>query len=1406
MSVASRSASRFAWAVVVVAAAAVVAVSTGDRPDARAQSSAEVQRERPFGAPIRFRHLGLDDGLPNPYVQAIWQDSLGFLWVGTYNGLARYDGAEVRTYRPTPFDTTSLSDAWVVAIAGTTDGDVWVLNENGPVNRYDPRRDAFSLAPADSAITGGSELLVGRDGTVWAGHFSGLYRHDPARRTAERVRPDVLDGDVTALAEATSGTLWVGTRDVGVVRLEPDGAATSFRYDPADPSSLPSDFVGALLVDRAGRLWVGTGRGLAVSVAGDRFETVDGLRGEAVWSLAEDPAGDVWVGTSDGLVRLDPPTGRTSRYAHDPADPSSVGAGAVRALFLDRAGTLWAGTETGLSAFVWSAPPFDHLGPGPDGLGDPGVWAIVEARDGTLWVGTRNGVDGFALDGAVRRFRSDGTAATIGPGSVTALYEEPDGTLLVGTRPHLGRPGGFTRLDPATGRVVRQFDRERDGLPTDYPWSIWPDRRGRIWVMSGSNGCPSVFDSATSTFEAHCPGNDPDRQLDAKVFFEDDAGDLWFGAWGAGLVRLDLKTGETRQISHDPADPNTPPNNIVESFAHGPDGSFWFGTYGAGLSLFDPAAGTFRHLHSGNSDLPSDLIYAIESDDGGHLWMSTDVGLTRFDPLAETFETFGLDDGLQGLDFNGGVSHRGADGMLYFGGVNGLNRFDPARIGSGRTPPAAVVTAVAVAGERVAPGDGSALAVAAPYAETVRLGARQRDVAFTVAAPGAAGSVRYRVRLDGYDDDWHPPGPQRTAAYTNLDPGRYTFRVQAATGPTWGDAERALAVVVTPRWFQTWWSRLLAGLAVVGGVGWVLRSRARAARQRQAELEGLVTERTVALRERTLALEAEQQTTRAQAERLREVDRLRTRFFTNVSHEFRTPLTLTIGPLEDLDAHADALPEDARWSVDVALRNSRRLLRLTNQLLDAARLEAGEMRLRARPLDLGAHVRATALSFAPLAERRRVRFDVETPPEPVPAWADPDKLDAVLVNLLSNAFKFTPEGGAVRVAVVVRDEAVEVHVRDNGPGIAEADLPHVFDRFYRVEETEGTEGTGIGLSLARDLAALHGGGLSAESVAGLGSLFTLTLPLGRGHLRDDQVTLPAPEPSAATVGVALPDAEPPAAPEDAGDDRTTILVADDNADIRAYVRSHLGDRYRVIEAPDGDRALALAQEETPDLVVSDLMMPGLDGIGLVRALRADPATDFIPVILLTAKAEEVDVQTGLDAGADDYVVKPFNVQTLQARIDNLIASRRWLRDRFATATGDGARSPAEVAAPPETSPFVGRARAAVEGRLGDEELSVEDLASALDVSRSTLHRRLTADGDATPTAFIRHVRLEHGRDLLRASSGTVSEVAYAVGFRSVSHFSRSFRQRYGVPPSAEIGLGAGGAEADGVASPLPVSS
>ena len=536
---------------------------------------------------------------------------------------------------------------------------------------------------------------------------------------------------------------------------------------------------------------------------------------------------------------------------------------------------------------------------------------------------------------------------------------------------------------------------------------------------------------------------------------------------------------------------------------------------------------------------------------------------------------------------------------------------------------------------------------------------------------------------------------------------------------------------------------------------------------------------------RTAALAASHAEVEAQARRLEEMDRLKTRFFANVSHEFRTPLTLLLGPIEDaLAGRYGRLDPRLAEQLPVMQRNARRLLGLINQLLDLAKLEAGGLDLDRRPADLVALARGVVSTFASRAERGGVALLFDGPAS-LAAAVDAPKVEGVLTNLLANALAFTSEGGKVRVSVGADGAEAVLAVEDTGTGIAAADLPHVFDRFRQVDgsATRTHEGTGIGLALAKELVEMHGGTIGVESAVGFGTRFTVRLPRdaadapGLGAETGGagvEVVVPAPE----TVGG---DGVADAPAEAESDARPVVLVVEDNADLRAFVRGHLADRYRVVEAADGAAGLAAARAHGPDLILSDVMMPELDGVALTRALKADAALADVPVLLLTARADEDSVLAGLDAGADDYLAKPFSPAELRARVDNAVAARRQMRERYSDEVVVG---PSRVVVPSAEAAFLQDVRDAVEAHIGDAAFGVERLAEAVGLSRRQLGRRLKDALGTSPGAFIRELRLARAAQLLEQEAGTVAEVAYAVGYRDPEHFSKQFRKAYGATPSA----------------------
>jgi signal transduction histidine kinase/DNA-binding response OmpR family regulator len=876
------------------------------------------------------------------------------------------------------------------------------------------------------------------------------------------------------------------------------------------------------------------------------------------------------------------------------------------------------------------------------------------------------------------------------------------------------------------------------------------------------------------------------------------------------------------------------PSPLIRSLYQDADGWLWIGTEGRGLVRADPVTWPRRAISERDTaglgeitvsnamidrsvvsirvtdGLFDDVIHTILEDDFGRLWMSTNRGI--FWVLRDELISFAegeIDrvrstgyterDGLRNREANGGTqpaAAKGMDGRLWFATQDGVAVVDPADITRSQRDTPVLVEEV-VAGERIIRADVGGISLMAEE--------RDLEVRYTGLSFLAPENVRFRYRLEPYQDEWVEAGPRRTAFFTGVPPGRYEFSVVASNeAGVWSEQAASVSLTIAPFFFETGLFRglvlALLGLLGVGGHRW----RILVHRQREQELTDLVDARTLKVREHRTQLEIQNRQLAEQSEQLAALDRSKSRFFANVSHELRAPLTLTIGPLEDLKGRldTDGKDEDAA-DVDLALRNSRRLLRLVTQILDVARLEANALTPRIREADLTALLRSVGESFAPLAERRRVEYRLELPDAVVPVFFDVDLMEKVIVNLLSNALKFTPEGGSVRVSLTSEEAGREVlmTVRDSGRGISPEARQHVFERFYRAESADLSlqPGSGIGLSLAKELVELHGGCITLESEIGFGSTFQVALRSGSSHLDPTWIVDPVADAPAEAADRRPQSAErlmvvdggavvegghkAPAVTDDEADDddgRRTVLLIDDNEEVRAYVRRNLAAEYHVVEAADGAEGLRLAGEHLPDLIISDLVMPEMDGAGLVRRLREDASLAFIPVILLTARADQDQRVALLDLGADDYVTKPFDAAELEARVENLIRSRLRLRE---AARREAILRPSAPEAESADEVFLDRVRRVIEENLEDEDFDVERLAAALGYGRSSLYRRLQELLEESPAEIILAMRLDRAGDLLRARAGTVGEIAYGVGFKSVSHFSRRFRQRFGVPPS-----------------------
>ena len=1299
-----------------------------DLPSARIQQI-EVARDGAIVGQTEFGHvvrlfggeidvLVPGDHLAGDLSAGLWKDGDGRIWVGTTEDLGYVSGDSLVSAFPSP-------PGWPVRTSLRAFDELWVGTQDGQLHAVGPE-GTRTVAPLPGNEIGFwsqvSALEVGPDGHLYIGTFHGLYRLDSATREITEVHAT----SVAELLTSRDGTRLVSSGN-HLVEIDAVGGIRELAADAGTGRSVRA------LWSETGVLWH------------TQEQTVfrDGVPVFEIDSwvdvIFEDAEGSIWLGGPSGLVQL------TGAVFTTLAPPEAL----QRAVCSDEAAC-----AAGFGVYAITEDPFDDgvwigtLHHGTWRVADDGTFHLVDSR-GTFSIHP-------GVEGVVRGGYQTGLCSMVGSGCepirgsgliVRAIDYDDEGTLWVGT------DQGLSRFDD--GQLTRYSQAE--GLPHEHVFSVVPAESGAVWV--------GTLDGVARI------GQDRVESLSRKDGFD------------AGAVRT----------------------------LHLAEGVAWAGTESKGLFRIEPRGSLLRDAkvtHYGRSDgLYSDGVHTILDDGHGRMWMSSNQGI--FWIRAAELDAFARGeadrirsvvylerDGLANREANGGTTSAGmraSDGRLWFATMGGAAVVDPAAIDRGRVTLQVAIETVTSGTESLHP------------SLPIELAADQRDFEIEYTAPSFVGAenMRFRYRLEGYDADWVDAGMRRTAFYTNVPAGRHVFRV-AAEGydGTWTEAAAPLMIRVLPRYYeQPWFLPFVGFLMLAAGVG-VLRWRERLHVRRTVELSGLVRERTSQLeaekeeseRARTAAERAESTARKAltkvadQARRLEELDRAKSRFFTNVSHELRTPLTLTIGPLEDLrdGVHGD-IHEEAREELDLALRNSNRLLRMVNQILDVAKLEAGQLALRPVEADLAELVASVVQAFAPLAERREIDLSSEGLDEPVMAIIDPDQFEKVILNLLSNAFKFTSPGGSVAVALSTEDHVgtpcAVLQVTDTGIGIDESLQSAIFDRFYQGRERPESPipGTGIGLSLARELVELHLGRIEVESTPGEGSSFTVRIPTrsleasenGKRSGRASAVAVEPPEVQAS---------HPADTPVDRDDDpRLTVLVVDDNAEIRHYVRRHLAPRYRVLEAGDGRTGLDMAKTEMPDLVLSDVMMPGMTGDELCHAIKADPELEFVPVVLLTAKASPDSRIRGFAVGADDYLTKPFSMHELRARIGNLIGRRQRLTDRMRKAEIVSTGVPADATSMEER--FLANVRRTIIEHLGDEEFGVEALAEALGHSRAHLYRRLGDLQGRSPAKLIRLMRLERAAELLKVEADTVSAIAHAVGFKSVSHFSRAFRQQYGVTPS-----------------------
>jgi len=1375
------------------------------------------------GSNYRFEKLPAGIGFSNTGVNDILEDHRGFLWMATWSGLAKYDGYSVKMYRQQPGNANGLKSNKVTQLCEDSKGNLWAGTNYTGFYRYNRELDVFEQYcrnPEDMNSLSNDNvwaIFEDRGGTLWIGTERGLNRFRPETGQFIHYENDPADSRslshdfVYSISQSPDGALWVGTEE-GLNRLVRKGGEEYFiRYNLAPEGAsadvfLPHNFIYKIIPSRFDPhvLWACTSIGLKkvrfsshdptfldVRFYGHDAGKPHGLSHPFVPDALEEGASQVWVATYNGLNLLDAESGESRHFAYIKNDPNSLSNNVVMCLSKDRTGNLWVGMDKGVNKLNLNAKAFLSIRPDEAGNTSSNMTCLVPASGQRgLWAGSRGGglnfmpTDGEGnLGGPARNYRFAALKMPELAGFISGLLLDRDGWLWMATD-----GAGVIRVReagiPARTGTLRNFQQftKGDKLSDNYVMSLLQSATGDVWIGYWDKGLDR-YDPATGTFHHYLMTRG--RSVNFQDFpvvhlaetLEGGLPYLWLGTRGGGVhkLRFDEKNNALELVQRfrsEDYDEGSLSSNFVNGFLIDRKGRLWVGT-DSGLNLLDGRTGKFRSYFE-RDGLANAIIQSILEDEEGNIWVSTQQGISCLSFAADTMTVKNFDayDGLQDNFFNDDAAAAAA-GYLAFGGVNGLSIFRPEEIHPDTIPPKIAITDFRLFNEPVPIGkleDGrTILSKNISETEALQLSYRDQVVSFEFTGLyfGEPQKIRYAYQLEGFDPDWVYTGAsQRIAHYTNLPYDDFTFKVKAANGDGLWSEPVELRLCVSPPFWLTGWAYALYGLAGLGLFYFGLRmTRLRAEFRHSLELE------------------------RVEREKLEEVNRLKLQFFTNISHELRTPLTLIISPLEQL--LQDPIDRKMHRLFTRMHFNANRLLTMINQLLDIRKSEAGLLKLHVSEGDLAEFAREITASFKNLAKQRNIRLAFTAAPEEIPAWFDHDQLEKVLFNLLSNAFKFTNDGGQVTVGIRQPGPAVEIAVADTGVGIPAGQLDSIFERFYQVEKSKEWArkgGTGIGLSLAKMIVEKHHGKIEVESEEGKGATFRVSLPLGRDLFSEEELK-PMEEAANGLPAFALPEPaeELPAPPSENGVNplngsagKPLILLVEDNPDIRAYLRENLEAHYRISEASDGQEGLEKAVADPPELIIADIAMPRMDGIEMCGRVKSNINTSHIPVILLTARTSLVFKVDGLETGADDYVTKPFHMRLLAARIKNLINSRRALRERFAKNFD---LSPSALALNSLDEQLLSQIKLLVERHIDDGNFSVDQLASSLNMSRMQLYRKLKSLTGKSPNRIIRSFRLKRAAQLLETGQFNVSDVTYMVGYNDLKSFREQFKKEFGVCPS-----------------------
>ncbi|CAL1517169.1 two-component regulator propeller domain-containing protein [Chitinophaga sp. MM2321] len=1353
-----------------------------------------------------FSHLDVNAGLSHNGITCIIKDSKGFLWFGTSNGLNRYDGSRFKVYKHQLHDSASLSDNFITSIYDAPDNKFWIKTQSW-YSIYDPITDSFDedvmklLKPLGIPDYQVEKILKAKNGDFYFLHAtSGLFILN--HLTGKVKNYIAIRGDATSLhgvnvadmAEDSKGNLWIAYQD-GWIEMFDTRTNKVVYHTPAIERLAAEKKADRynLFIDRDDDIWLYSKVGIGVYYINPFQQTVRHIHKDSegsrlntyiVNAVIQDNEGKIWIGTDQGGINLLDKKDFSIQYLlKKENDNRSIRQNSVTTLYNDPSGMIWLGTyKTGIDYYhpsIRKFPLFSHNALQPGSLGYNDINAFAEDAKGNLWIGTNGG-------GLIYFNRQTGSFTpylnnkantnSLSNNVIVSLCVDHEQKLWIGTY-----FGGLDCYDGKTFTHYRHHDADTNSISDNRIYEIMEDSDHNIWVATLSGGL-NMFDRNKKTFKnyrAYRPGSIHSDYVFS--LFEDKKKNIWIGT-SDGIDVLQKETGEFLHYQHENTDANSLVNNNVFSLIEDSRGNICIGTR-EGLNILDPRTNKFS-LYRTEDGLPDNNILAIQEDRQHNLWVSTANGISNViisngkNGYKLNFINYDEKDGLQGKLYNEDASFMTRAGEMIFAGGNGFNLFDPAMIKMNRIKPVLVFTDFQMFNHTVKPGEKMngqvILAESITRAKSIVLKYNQNFFSIEFAALDFLNpdKVRYQYMMEGLDENWVTSDNKiRKATYTNLDPGNYVFKVRASSDhASWNEKELSLNIQILPPFWKTTLAYVCYAVGFLAGLFYL---RYRGIRK---------------IRIQFLQEQEKQEAQRIQdqkwqeAKRMHELDRLKIKFLTNVSHEFRTPLSLIMAPVDKMLQHPQLAEHIGQ--MNLIKRNARRLLNLVNQLLDFRKMEVHELKLDLNTGDIIKFIKDVSFSFMDIADQNRIRFTFDTDTEQLDTTFDHDKIERVLFNLLSNAFKFTPPGGDVSVLLNCLEEEVEpgikllkINVMDTGIGIPADKMNKVFERFYQhdIPTSLINQGSGIGLAITKEFVKMHQGKITIEQIPTGGSCFIVELPL--------PVLNEVPATTEETPGLIPGEMSKVCRPGKLQHKKPIVLLVEDNEDFRFYLKDNLRETFNMLEAVNGKEGWQKALALHPDLIVSDISMPEMNGLELCAKIKNDSRTSHIPIILLTALMGEEYQMKGLETGANDYLTKPFNFEVLLSRIRNLLTLQTTIKNVY-TKQVDVQLSDVPIQSVDEK--FMANVLTYIEENLQHSNLTVEELSKHMCMSRVSLYKKMLTLTGKTPVDFIRSIRLRKAAQMLEKSQLSIAEISYEVGFNTPHYFAKSFKAEFDVLPSVYV--------------------